>query len=100
MIDEIAFFDTLRQGLWISVVIATPILFVALSDGCGGWAFPGADVHSGNDADLCAEACVNCRRLLAFHELHVRKPRRLLDRASDPAYRGALNDGQLFLYDA
>ena len=33
MIDEIAFFDTLRQGLWIAVVIATPILGVALVAG-------------------------------------------------------------------
>lgn len=33
MIDDIAFFDTLRQGLWISVVIATPILFTALVAG-------------------------------------------------------------------
>ena len=33
MIDEIAFFDTLRQGLWIAVVIATPILGVALIAG-------------------------------------------------------------------
>ena len=31
--DEIAFYDSLRQGLWISVVIATPILGVALLTG-------------------------------------------------------------------
>ncbi|MEL6481908.1 MAG: flagellar biosynthetic protein FliQ, partial [Pseudomonadota bacterium] len=33
MIDQIAFFDTLRQGLWIAVVIATPILGMALLTG-------------------------------------------------------------------
>ena len=33
MIDEITFFDTLRQGLWIAVVISTPILGVALIAG-------------------------------------------------------------------
>ena len=33
MIDDLTFFDTLRQGLWISVVIATPILGVALLTG-------------------------------------------------------------------
>jgi len=33
VIDEITFFDTLREGLWISVVIATPILGVALLTG-------------------------------------------------------------------
>lgn len=33
MIDEFTFFDTLRQGLWISVVIATPILSMALVTG-------------------------------------------------------------------
>lgn len=28
--DEMIFYDTLRQGLWISVMISTPILVVAL----------------------------------------------------------------------
>jgi len=28
--DDIVFYDTLRQGLWISVEISTPILVVAL----------------------------------------------------------------------
>ncbi|WP_372603875.1 flagellar biosynthetic protein FliQ [Actibacterium sp.] len=28
--DEIVFYDTLRQGLWIAVQISTPILMVAL----------------------------------------------------------------------
>lgn len=31
--DEIVFFDTLRQGLWIAVEMATPILAVALFTG-------------------------------------------------------------------
>lgn len=31
--DEIVFYDTLRQGLWVSVEIASPILFVALVSG-------------------------------------------------------------------
>ena len=31
--EEMIFYDTLRQGLWISVVISTPILFVALMAG-------------------------------------------------------------------
>lgn len=31
--DEMIFFDTLRQGLWISVVTATPILAAALVSG-------------------------------------------------------------------
>lgn len=31
--DEMIFFDTLRQGLWISVVVATPILAAALVSG-------------------------------------------------------------------
>ncbi|WP_102106662.1 flagellar biosynthetic protein FliQ [Oceaniglobus roseus] len=29
------FFDTLRQGLWVSVVMSTPILLVALVAGVG-----------------------------------------------------------------
>ncbi len=33
MMDGITFFDTLRQGLWIAVVISTPILGVALLAG-------------------------------------------------------------------
>ena len=33
MMDEIIFFDTLRSGLWISVIISTPILLVALVAG-------------------------------------------------------------------
>jgi flagellar biosynthetic protein FliQ len=33
MMDEIIFYDTLRQGLWISVIISTPILVVALVTG-------------------------------------------------------------------
>jgi len=31
--DEIIFFDTLRQGLWVAVAISTPILGVALVAG-------------------------------------------------------------------
>lgn len=33
MIDEVIFFDTLRQGLWISVIISLPILTAALITG-------------------------------------------------------------------
>ncbi len=31
--DELIFFDTLRQGLWIAVKVSTPILMVALVTG-------------------------------------------------------------------
>ena len=31
--DEMVFFDTLRQGLWVAVTISTPILTVALVSG-------------------------------------------------------------------
>jgi flagellar biosynthetic protein FliQ len=31
--DEMIFFDTMRHGLWISVVISTPILAAALISG-------------------------------------------------------------------
>jgi len=31
--DELMFFDTLRQGLWVAVKISTPILVVALVTG-------------------------------------------------------------------
>jgi len=31
--DEALFYDTLRQGLWVSVVISLPILSVALAAG-------------------------------------------------------------------
>ncbi|SLN12582.1 Flagellar biosynthetic protein FliQ [Aquimixticola soesokkakensis] len=31
--DELVFYDTLRQALWISVMISTPILLVALVAG-------------------------------------------------------------------
>ena len=30
---ELVFFDTLRQGLWIAVMVATPILLAALVSG-------------------------------------------------------------------
>lgn len=33
MLDEAILFDTLRQGLWIGVLISTPILSVALVSG-------------------------------------------------------------------
>ncbi|MCR9127624.1 MAG: flagellar biosynthetic protein FliQ [Rhodobacteraceae bacterium] len=33
MLDEMLFFDTLRQGLWVAVVISIPILTVALIAG-------------------------------------------------------------------
>ncbi len=33
MLDEVIFFDTLREGLWISVIISLPILAVALVAG-------------------------------------------------------------------
>ncbi|KIN65922.1 Flagellar biosynthetic protein FliQ [Sulfitobacter noctilucae] len=33
MLDEILFFDTLRQGLWVGMVISLPILTVALLTG-------------------------------------------------------------------
>jgi flagellar biosynthetic protein FliQ len=31
--NELVFYDTLRQGLWIAVMISTPILIVALLAG-------------------------------------------------------------------
>ncbi len=31
--DEMVFFDTLRQGLWVAVVVSTPILAAALISG-------------------------------------------------------------------
>lgn len=33
MLDEMVFFDTLRQGLWIAVIMSLPILTVALLTG-------------------------------------------------------------------
>lgn len=33
MLEEVIFFDTLRQGLWNAVTISTPILVVALAAG-------------------------------------------------------------------
>lgn len=33
MLNEVIFFDTLRQGLWISVLVSMPILTVALVAG-------------------------------------------------------------------
>ncbi len=33
MQDEIIFFDTMRQGLWVSLVISLPILAIALISG-------------------------------------------------------------------
>ncbi|MBW4706975.1 flagellar biosynthetic protein FliQ [Roseobacter sp. YSTF-M11] len=33
MLDEVLFFDTLRQGLWIAVIISIPILTAALITG-------------------------------------------------------------------
>lgn len=33
MADEVVFFDTLRQGLWIAVLISVPILTAALVTG-------------------------------------------------------------------
>jgi flagellar biosynthetic protein FliQ len=31
--DQMLFYDTLRQGLWVAVIISTPILVVALAAG-------------------------------------------------------------------
>lgn len=33
MLEEIIFFDTLRQSLWVAVIISVPILTVALVTG-------------------------------------------------------------------
>ena len=33
MLNEVIFFDTLRQGLWVAVMISVPILAVALLAG-------------------------------------------------------------------
>lgn len=33
MLEEVVFYDTLRQGLWIAVIISIPILAVALVAG-------------------------------------------------------------------
>ena len=33
MLTEVIFFDTLRQGLWVAVIISMPILSVALVAG-------------------------------------------------------------------
>jgi len=35
MESEVVFFDTLRQGLWVAVIVSTPILMVALVTGLG-----------------------------------------------------------------
>ena len=33
MLEEVIFFDTLRQGLWVAVLVSIPILTVALVAG-------------------------------------------------------------------
>lgn len=33
MLDELVFYDTLRAGLWIAVIVSLPILSVALLSG-------------------------------------------------------------------
>ena len=33
MLNEIIFFDTMRQGLWVAVIISLPILVAALLSG-------------------------------------------------------------------
>lgn len=33
MLNEVIFFDTMRQGLWVAVIISVPILTVALLAG-------------------------------------------------------------------
>lgn len=33
MLNEIIFFDTMRQGLWVAVIVSIPILLVALVAG-------------------------------------------------------------------
>ena len=33
MLDEVLFFDTMRQGLWVAMIISLPILAVALVAG-------------------------------------------------------------------
>lgn len=33
MLNEVIFFDTLRQGLWVGLIISLPILIVALLAG-------------------------------------------------------------------
>lgn len=33
MLDEVIFYDTMRQGLWIAVIVSVPILTVALVAG-------------------------------------------------------------------
>jgi len=33
MLDEVIFFDTMRQGLWVAMIISLPILTVALLAG-------------------------------------------------------------------
>lgn len=33
MLNEVIFFDTMRQGLWVAVIVSIPILSVALITG-------------------------------------------------------------------
>jgi flagellar biosynthetic protein FliQ len=33
MLNEVIFFDTMRQGLWVAVIVSVPILTVALVAG-------------------------------------------------------------------
>ncbi len=33
MLDEVIFYDTMRQGLWIAVIVSVPILTIALVAG-------------------------------------------------------------------
>ena len=45
--DEMIFFDTLQQGLWVAVITSTPILGAALVSGLCGGPVPGTDLDPG-----------------------------------------------------
>ena len=64
------FYDTMRQGLWIAVVISPRSWSCALVGRPRGRPVPGADLDPGDDPDLRAQARRHRRDLLAVDGLH------------------------------
>ncbi len=85
---EAVFYDTLRQGLWITVVISMPILGVALAAGLViGLAQALTSVQE-MTLDVRAETGGHRRCLLAVDGLHDRKSGCFLHGDADAPGRG------------
>ena len=85
MANEIIFFDTLRQGLWVALIISVPILTVALLAGVTIGSGSGADLDPRDDPDVCPKIGRDCGGVLDLDGVHDPNTRVVFSRSDHSA---------------